>query len=324
MNKMQRQWEALQRAQLLPCALKRTMAFCFKGVRILNARFLIALLGLINPLFVLAQPPLPSLRLRPSVVPPGSFLVTPVESTRELVIEVRTNRMVAARYLHHYNLSSLGELELALAQLRFKRLSSAHVLPVWYVHHDAQGHDIMGYRMRRLPAGTPAFVDANGTPVLIAVCGNPIGNIQLPPPKSVVHNLFNVTTPNLSVAMAPSSPSPSAVAPAVPEQIKSVEVALSPSLAPLVPPGLPEAHVTGGFPYGALGLPFLFHGGGHGSSPPLLGALPPQFSASGAQTPHGFVPEGGLGSLILGFSLPLTLFTLRKRRQQVAFAQPCG
>jgi hypothetical protein len=315
-------WETIQK--------KPSLRHHEKGATALTRRFergcflitlsLIALVGLLS-LSASAHPPLPTFRLVPSVVPPGSFLVTPVESTRELVTEARTNRVVAARYLRHYKLASLGELELALAQLRFKRLTAAHVLPVWYVHH-IKGRDIMGYRMRRLPVGTPAFVDARGTPVLIAVCGNPIGNIQLPPPKSVAHNLFNVTAPNLQMALAPTPVTPSYSPFVSPEQAKNAEVALSPSLAPLVPPGLPQAHVTGGFPYGAFGLPFLFHGGGHGSPPPLLAALPPQFAASGGQTPHGFVPEGGLGAFIMGFALPLLLQTLRKRRQQAGDSLP--
>src|SRR5579875_1053144 len=104
---------------------------------------------------------------------------------------------------------------------------------------------------------------------------------------------------SLQVATAPGPLTPPYSPVVIPEQTQNTEVALSTSLAPLVPPGLPQAHVTGGFPYGALGLPFLFRGGGHGRPPPLLAALPPQFAASGGQPPHGFVPEGGLGAFTM-------------------------
>lgn len=233
----------------------------------------------------------------PPAVPPGSFLVTPVQTTHELVLELQNNPRVAARYLRHFHLSSKGELELALAMLHVKRFSEPHKLPVWFVHI-RQGREIMGFKDRVLPAGSLVFVDSDGAPVLIAVCGNPIGKVRLPSPKSVAHNLFNVTVPNLNLAFAPTAPpiQTSSLLPAYSSgEISGGQVAI----APLVPPGLPEAHVTGGFPLGYMALPFLFHGSGGGS--PILAALPPQLSSSGAQTPLGVVPEGGLLSTVCGF-----------------------
>jgi hypothetical protein len=243
-------------------------------------------------------------------VPPGAFLLYPANSTRELIQEVEHESTVADRYKRHFDIATTGDVELALAQLHLTRLPADRDLPVWYVHI-INGAEIMGYKLRHVPAGTLVFADGKNTPVLIAECGNPIGTVSLPPAKSVAHNQFDLT-PSLTTPVSPVTPQPYTPI-STPTRIADLEIPSSADTLPLRPPGLPQAHFSG-IPYtGALALPFFFHSGGSNGGN-LLGALPPQFSSSGGFSPHGIVPEGGWLSFVAGMGLPLVFMRKYKKR----------
>ncbi|CEK16066.1 hypothetical protein CWRG_01365 [Chthonomonas calidirosea] len=243
-------------------------------------------------------------------VPPGAFLLYPANSTRELVQEVEREPVVADRYKRHFYITTTGDVELALAQLHLTRLSSDRDLPVWYIHN-INGAEIMGYKLRHVPAGTLVFADSKNAPILIAECGNPIGTVALPPAKSVAHNQFDLT-PSLTTPVSPVNPQPYTPI-STPTRIADLEIPTASDALPLRPPGLPQAHFSGLPLTGALALPFFFHSGGSNGGN-LLGALPPQFSSSGGFAPHGIVPEGGWLSFVTGMGLPLVFLRKYKKR----------
>ena len=223
---------------------------------------------------------------------PGSFLQYQANSVAQLVHEVDTDNLVASRYMTHFHIQSRGMLELALASLFRTRLSQKHSMAVWYCHNVPHGKEMQGFHWKIMPVGSWVFETPEGVPALIAVCGNPIGRVNLPAPRTAMSVLFQA---QYQFQQAPSTPEAAyfqqdggagqQIAMASPQ---------SPGLLPMLPPLFAgRIGSLGGPPYWLLGLPFFVHGGGSSPPPPLRG-LPPQSSSAGGQSPFGApVPESG-------------------------------
>lgn len=102
-------------------------------------------------------------------MPPNSFLMSPVRSTHELVKQVKANAKVRDRYKRHFAMTS-NEVISFLSKLKLSKLKQAGEFEVYNVPSSG----LLRAKMRRLKVGTPIFVDAAGTPVLMVICGNPL------------------------------------------------------------------------------------------------------------------------------------------------------
>lgn len=102
-------------------------------------------------------------------LPSGSYIQSPVSSVKSLLRQIDRNRVVRERYGRLFGLSP-GQVRAAFARLRMRRLTRPLVCRVYYVRRGER----LGYRVRRVPAGTRVFVMPNGQPALIVSCGNPL------------------------------------------------------------------------------------------------------------------------------------------------------
>ena len=102
-------------------------------------------------------------------MPRGSFLKYPVHTTAELLDQIKTEPLVAARFARLFNMSP-DMIRLAFAKLRLVRLAEPMKRRIYYVHQ----YESLGYKMRKIRAGTMIFAYPDGTPVLMQVCGNPL------------------------------------------------------------------------------------------------------------------------------------------------------
>jgi hypothetical protein len=142
--------------------------------------------GSLNPLPTHRQLWLPMLALsflfahglcRPCAADPmprGAYLRHPVTSVEALKRQLQTDPIVRDRYVRTFRMSP-QMLALAFARLHLTRLRRDRILQVHYAHPDGQ----VGYRLRRVRAGTPVFALPNGTPALAQACGNPLRSALL-------------------------------------------------------------------------------------------------------------------------------------------------
>ncbi|MCS6775198.1 MAG: hypothetical protein RMJ43_13535 [Chloroherpetonaceae bacterium] len=208
-------------------------------------------------------------------LPPGSFLRRPAPGAGALQHALRTDPVVAQRYMRTFQVSA-QELRATFAQLRLIRLPQDRVFRVHYVHRG----EVIGYRVRRVRRGTPVYALRDGTPVLVQVCGNPL-QVALPVPEMLLPPLQRLSildfTPDEPLPPLQSSGLTLAVGPlrtalpplqlavlSEPEAPVEPEGACDPgSGLPVVPPALVTALAPGGialWPATLLSglVPFLF------------------------------------------------------------------
>jgi hypothetical protein len=202
--------------------------------------FLPAVLALIVAGAALAQ----------SNLPRNSYLEKRVNSTSELIEHLRNNPVVMDRYRRHFAMTS-DEVVDYLSSLRVSSLPKDGVFTVYGVPHssgDFHAH------LRTLKRGEPVFVEADGTPVLQLVCGNPL---ILGPKKPVTPNPVVATTGPVEGSkevVVDSPPAPTTnpgtpEAPPVGERITPVYPPSRPSSSP-VAALLGLAGAIGFFPHG--------------------------------------------------------------------------
>lgn len=102
-------------------------------------------------------------------LPPGSFLRQPVNSVDELRKQASTDTVVMTRYTRLYKMSP-KMVRLAFESLKLTRTKKDMVNEIYYVHTGEQ----IGYKIRKLKKGALVFSGGDGTPILVAACGNPI------------------------------------------------------------------------------------------------------------------------------------------------------
>lgn len=106
-------------------------------------------------------------------MPRGSFLTRPVSSPQALANLVLSNPEVAARYSKHFGMDARKLATYFRTNLHMSTLSRSEPLEVSYYGYN----DVIVSRTKRLPAGTPVFVDFTGKPILEASCGNPLTSV---------------------------------------------------------------------------------------------------------------------------------------------------
>lgn len=128
-------------------------------------------------------------------LPRGSFLRRPAATAADLRQQILRDPLVASRYARLFHLSP-KRVAAAFGHLYVRRLPRTMVLCVYYVHPGER----LGYRIRRVRRGAAIFAFADGTPVLLKQCGNPMrprglngvmrpnrfGQIQSPEPLTTI------------------------------------------------------------------------------------------------------------------------------------------
>jgi hypothetical protein len=162
-----------------------------------------------------------------SNLPRNSYLDKRVNSTADLVQQLQNDPVVMDRYRRHFAMTS-EEVVAYLSSLRVSALSKDGVYTVYGVPHssgDFHAH------LRLLKKGEPVFVEADGTPVLQLVCGNPL---LLGPKKPVIPN------PIVS-ATGPVEPSKQVVVDSPPTPSTGVPTPETPGVQPPLTPVYPPA-----------------------------------------------------------------------------------
>lgn len=186
----------------------------------------------------------------------NSFLNDGVSSKAELIAQVKRDPVVMDRFMRHYGMTS-AEVVAFLNTLHVDTIKEEGVYGVYSVPEGGK----IRLNLRRLKKGHRIFARADGTPELIALCGNPM---SLGPKEVVALNRTPVTSTEI-------------VAEEVPVQIMTE---VSPEFEPLmaVTPAEPTytfttpeetpipIPISGGFnpwPLALGGLAFLDQGGGN-------------------------------------------------------------
>ncbi len=247
---------------------------------------------------------LPSVKASAKMLP-GSFLMSPVHSTSELLHEVQSNPTVLHRYQMVFNMSRSQLLNM-FASLRLKPLSQRHLLEVWFIHKNGSG-EYAGFHTVNLRKGELVFVAPNNAPILAQVCGNLISYI----PRSASVNITpSLTVNNVSPHMAASLQPEIAMAntTAVPGDMVSAVNLNTQGVNSIVPP------LMSGNSNWELGLLWLLPpaagvsaatGGGGSRNIPILPPLTSPPASSGGSQPFLFgpppAPEAStLAGLIIG------------------------
>lgn len=107
-------------------------------------------------------------------MPPNSFLRKPVYSVGQLIEQVRTDPVVLKRYLRHYagsdiSVSSKEDLIAYFSTLRTGKIMKTQTMKIYRVNK----FGVIDATNQRIKAGTLAFFDPAGRPMLIKSCGNP-------------------------------------------------------------------------------------------------------------------------------------------------------
>ncbi|MFI5387610.1 MAG: hypothetical protein ACHQ50_15995 [Fimbriimonadales bacterium] len=148
--------------------------------------------------------------LAQSNLPRNSYLDKRVNGVAELVRQVQSDPIVMDRYRRHFAMTS-DEVESYFSSLRVGVLNKDGVYTVYGVPHtsgDFHAH------LRLLKKGEPVFMESDGTPVLMLVCGNPL---ILGPKKPVTPNRVMTRTgptEGMREITADVAPMPSAGMPA--------------------------------------------------------------------------------------------------------------
>jgi hypothetical protein len=115
-------------------------------------------------------------------VPHGAFLRRSVKSVPDLVRQVNSEPILGGRYSRLFRMSP-QMVRMGFAKLRLERTKTDLVRKIYYVHPGEQ----IGYRVRRIKKGTPVFAAADGTPVLLQVCGNAVRPVSTAALSSLPH-----------------------------------------------------------------------------------------------------------------------------------------
>lgn len=163
-------------------------------------------------------------------LPRNSYLERRVNTTADLVQQLRTQPVVMDRYRRHFAMTS-EEVTAYLSTLRVTTLQKDGIYTVYGVPRSTGDFHA---RLRLLKKGEPVFVESDGTPVLQLVCGNPL---ILGPKKPVTPNPVVSTTGPVEgtkevIVDAPPAPSTAVVATEVPP--------VGEPIAPIMPPATPR------------------------------------------------------------------------------------
>ena len=223
---------------------------------------------------------------------PDSFLRYQVDSTSELVQEVKTNAVLRKRFAKHFGVSEAEVVEFVRRSLVPYRLPQSRTVTVYGVTDNGR---IYGVR-QRMKKGTRVWANRSGVPILKWLCANPVTKtlpIMPTPPQTA-------TLPyKTEVASLPGAPITTRVSP----QVENFGLA-----TPFV------GGVTGAGGGSQAYYPAAVGGGGGGI--PLWPAVfvPLAFSGGGDRPPTEIPEPGTMALLALG--APAALVALRRRKNR--------
>ncbi len=121
-------------------------------------------------------------------MPPGAYLASPAVSKTDLKNQLENNPELMKKYLRVFRGNTPREIRSYLGSLELIKLERDTPFNVYYWHKDGEG-----YRARMVKKGTYVFVDGQGKPILVQVCGNPLRNILgLPEPLKGAQNTSSI------------------------------------------------------------------------------------------------------------------------------------
>ena len=246
---------------------------------------------------------------------PDAFLNFQVDSTSELVAELRNNRTLRQRYAKHFGIQESEVVDFVKNSLVPYRLPESRVVTVYGVNKNGR---IYGVR-QRMRKGTRVWATRSGEPVLKWLCANPMTR-RLPRMASApIVARPKPPTPRVAALpvdveqVAPSVETFVAAPPATPTAVAPVPV--PPPVVVPVPPVASVPIVTGGGGGGGFlplaFLPLLGLGGG-GDDEQEPGPGPTVTPGPG---PSEVIPEPGSMAL-LALAAPVIGVYVRRRSRR--------
>jgi hypothetical protein len=98
----------------------------------------------------------------------NAFINKPANTIPELVSQIKTDRQVADRFMRHFSMGRDEVIEFVSA-LRLGTIQKSS----YYTIYSAPENGVIKSHVSFFKKGTPAFVDADGNPILRVKCGNP-------------------------------------------------------------------------------------------------------------------------------------------------------
>ena len=197
----------------------------------------------------------------------NAFINRPANTVPELISQLRSDPVVMDRFMRHFGMTRSE----VLAYVRSLRLGTIKTSGYYDIYSVPEGGRIKVHRSY-FKAGTPAFVDASGDPILRIKCGNPfvagriVSSIPTPAPDVEQAQTFK-PIPDEAVAIQ-TPPELTALIP--PPTLDELPTAISPvptlpSQPSFNPSGQTIATVLA--PLAALGAALSAGGAGRGGAP---------------------------------------------------------
>lgn len=98
----------------------------------------------------------------------NAFINRPANTVPELIAQIKSDRAVADRFMRHFSMSREEVIEY-IGTLRLGTLSKS----AYYTIYSAPENGTIKAHVSFFKKGTPAFVDAEGNPILRVKCANP-------------------------------------------------------------------------------------------------------------------------------------------------------
>ncbi len=98
----------------------------------------------------------------------NAFINKPANSIPELIAQIKSDKQVADRFMRHFSMSKEEVLEF-VGTLHLGSLQDSG----YYTIYSAPENGVIKAHISFFKKGTPAFVDADGSPILRVKCANP-------------------------------------------------------------------------------------------------------------------------------------------------------
>jgi hypothetical protein len=98
----------------------------------------------------------------------NAFINKPANTIPELIAQIKTDRQVADRFMRHFSMGRDEVIEF-VSGLRLGTIPKSS----YFTIYSAPENGVLKSHVSFFKKGTPAFVDAEGNPILRVKCGNP-------------------------------------------------------------------------------------------------------------------------------------------------------